>query len=128
MDFLLIGFFLFFLGDWMNDLYLINSCVFVGLNIFIGMVVIVFILFFFIMLGNVLVVVVIVVDLYKELRIIFNYFILNLVVCDLFVGFSELLLGLFYFSNSFYLYFVVYICIYFFMVVFVLMILILVFE
>lgn len=84
---------------------------------------------FFTMLGNALVVVAIAVDPYKELRTIPNYLILNLAVCDLFAGPSELLLGLLRFTNNnFNLYFAAYTCIYFSMVASALTILTLAFE
>lgn len=84
---------------------------------------------FFTILGNALVVVAIAVDPYKELRTIPNYLILNLAVCDLFVGPSELLLGLLhFFDHSVYLYLVAYTCIYLSMVASALTILTLAFE
>ena len=83
---------------------------------------------FFTILGNALVVVAIAVDPYKELRTIPNYLILNLAVCDLFVGPSELLLGLLHFNHSVYLYLVAYTCIYLSMVASALTILTLAFE
>ena len=106
------GPFLFSTGDWKNGSLLTNSCDLVGLNITTGIAVTAFTLSFFTMLGNVLVVVAIAVDPYKELRTITNYLILNLAVCDLFAGPSELLLGLLRFSNNYYLYLVAYTCIY----------------
>lgn len=84
---------------------------------------------FFTILGNALVVVAIAVDPYKELRTIPNYLILNLAVCDLFVGPSELLLGLLhFFDHSVYLYLVAYTCTYLSMVASALTILTLAFE
>lgn len=84
---------------------------------------------FFTILGNALVVVAIAVDPYKELRTIPNYLILNLAVCDLFVGPSELLLGLLHFFNqSVHLYLVAYTCTYLSMVASALTILTLAFE
>ena len=83
---------------------------------------------FFTMLGNALVVVAIAVDPYKELRNIPNYLILNLAVCDLFVGPSELLLGSLHFSNNSYLYLAAYTCIYLSMIASALTILTLAFE
>ena len=84
---------------------------------------------FFTMLGNGIVVVAIAMDPYKELRTIPNYLILNLAVCDLFVGPSEVLLGLLhYFSTNFYLYVAAYTCIYLSMVASALTILTLAFE
>ena len=84
---------------------------------------------FFTILGNALVVVAIAVDPFKELRTIPNYLILNLAVCDLFVGPSELLLGLLhYFNHNFYLYAAAYTCIYFSMIASALTILTLAFE
>lgn len=116
------------IGDRKNESLLTNSCDLDGINITTGMAVTAFTLSFFTMLGNVLVVVAITVDPYKELRTIPNYLILNLAVCDLFVGPSELLLGLLHFSNSSYLYLVAYTCIYLSMVASALTILTLAFE
>lgn len=84
---------------------------------------------FFTILGNALVVVAIAVDPFKELRTIPNYLILNLAVCDLFVGPSELLLGSLHFNpNSVYLYAAAYTCIYLSMIASALTILTLAFE
>ena len=83
---------------------------------------------FFTILGNALVVIAIAVDPYKELRTIPNYLILNLAVCDLFAGPSELLLGLLHFIPNNYLYFAAYTCIYLAMVASALTILTLAFE
>ena len=124
-DLSLIGFPLFSTAHWKS---LNNSCDLVGLNITTGIAVTAFTLSFFTMLGNVLVVVAIAVDPYKELRNIPNYLILNLAVCDLFAGPSELLLGLLRFSNNYYLYLVAYTCIYLSMVASALTILTLAFE
>ena len=83
---------------------------------------------FFTMLGNALVVIAIAVDPFKELRTIPNYLILNLAVCDLFVGPSELLLGLLHFRHDVYLYLAAYTCIYLSMIASALTILTLAFE
>lgn len=87
---------------------------------------------FLTIIGNALVVIAIAVDPYKELRTIPNYLILNLAVCDLFVGPSEVLLGLLHFipdSPHFGIwYLVAYTAIYFSMVASALTILTLAFE
>ncbi|XP_078363944.1 beta-2 adrenergic receptor-like [Oculina patagonica] len=83
---------------------------------------------FLTILGNALVVIAIAVDPYKELRTIPNYLILNLAVCDLFVGPSEVLLGLLHFIPDRHLYLVAYTATYFSMVASALTILTLVFE
>ena len=59
-----------------------------------------FITSFLTILANGLVVIVIAMDPFKELKSIPNYLILNLAVCDLFVGCSEVSLGLLHFDNS----------------------------
>lgn len=83
---------------------------------------------FFTILGNALVVVAIAVDPFKELRTIPNYLILNLAVCDLFVGPSELLFGSLHFNHNLYLYAAAYTCIYLSMIASALTILTLAFE
>ena len=112
-----------------DDLKNSSHCDLVGINMTIGMAATAFTMSFFTMLGNALVVIAIAVDPYKELRTIPNYLILNLAVCDLFAGPSELLLGLLHFiKNNIYLYFAAYTCIYLAMIASALTILTLAFE
>ncbi|XP_078365396.1 beta-2 adrenergic receptor-like [Oculina patagonica] len=105
------------------------SCDLTGKNITVGIAATAFTVSFLTILGNALVVIAIAVDPYKELRTIPNYLILNLAVCDLFVGPSEVLLGLLHFyPDSSHLYLVAYTAIYFSMVASALTILTLAFE
>ena len=80
-----------------------TTCHLVSINVTIGIAAIAFTMASLTIVGNDLVVIVIAVDPYKELKSIPNYLILNLAVCDLFVGCSEVLLGSLYFDLSPYL-------------------------
>ena len=129
LSFALIYIFYYFAGYLDDPAKAINAtCDLAGKNVTVGIAATAFTMSFLTIVGNGLVVIAIAVDPYKELKSIPNYLILNLAVCDLFVGPSEVLLGLLCFYHSSHLYLVAYTAIYFSMVASALTLLALAFE